>query len=89
MPKTEPGLNTRMSKQATHHRIAAVNGLVPLTEAAMSVPSMLSTLREMRSEILGWKQFRQGPSNDSLAAAANGLSDTLLALEEYQQNKNR
>ncbi len=67
-------------------RIAQINlGKIPtLTEGpSRSVPELISVLKDIRSQILGIKQFREGPSNDALAEAVNGCSNAILGLTEY------
>jgi hypothetical protein len=77
-----------MSKRTTRHRIAEVNGI--LTEAGPfrgGVDSWIETLRDMRTKVLDIKAVRQGPSNDALAEAVNGISDAIMGLEQFQSVK--
>ncbi len=71
-------------------RIAQINLRTVLNEG-VTIPSMASQLREFRSQLLDQKRVwaADSPQNDTLADAVNGLSDTLLALAEWEQLKTR
>ncbi len=65
-------------------RIAEINGTIrrqTLTEG-VTLPTMITKLRECRAQLLDQKRVSEGETNDYLAKAVNGLSDTIGALQE-------